>query len=144
MHHAKHAMIAGIVSICLCFPILPAPFADAGGPERPYGINDTVMLSGRIVSHRYRSRTDESRMEYFDRAYSLALEKSIDVSDAGNPARVYRNITHLELDNYHAFQKQLPEGAHVRIRGTLLTFTRRSGYYRQYFTPVKMRIIEIL
>lgn len=117
--------------------------ASSPGTRGPYAIGDTVTLTGTIISSTYLSRSDGSDREYFNDAFLLRLEKSIDITDGREPGRRYRGISHIEIEDPNGHEAHRFTGAKVRIRGILKTFSGQPGYHRQYATPIKIEILDI-
>jgi hypothetical protein len=108
-----------------------------------YKINDTITISGQIASSTYLSSSDNSGKEDFNKAYSLTLEKNIEIIDDKDSTKIYQDISHIEIEDEYQYEIYKFVGKKATIRGVLRTFNEREGFYRQYSTPIQIKIIEI-
>jgi hypothetical protein len=111
--------------------------------QSSYKLFDTVFVSGKINTSNYLSKSDNSDKEYFNVAYNLQLKNSIEIIDKTDLNKVYKNISHLEIENPYEFDVSKYQDKEIKIKGILKPFIEKPGYYRQYSTPVKIIIIEI-
>jgi hypothetical protein len=131
-------------NICIAIILISADINCSSIPEilHKYTIGDSVILTGYISSSTYLSRSGNSDKEYFNTAYILRLEKSIDINDTSNPSKKYMSIGYIEIDNPYESRIHEFRGTRVKIKGILKTFSQHPGYYRQYSTPVKIEVLE--
>jgi hypothetical protein len=108
-----------------------------------YKLYDTVFLSGIINKSNYLSKSNNSDKEYFNYAFILQLKNNIEIIDKPDLNKVYKNISHIEIENPYEFDVSKYSDKDLKIKGILKPFIERPGYYRQYSTPVKMQIVEI-
>lgn len=108
-----------------------------------YYLKDTVNLSGEIRSSRYLSRMENSDIEYFNDAYLLYLNDTIKISNTKNTNEVYEEISSIEIINPYECDIFEYEGKQVKIKGVLDVFTPHAGYYRQYSTPVFIKVSSV-
>jgi len=131
--------------LCAALSLIPAMINGKSIPlkRNKYKIGNAVILTGFISTSVYLSKTDNSKKEYFNTAYNLRLEKSINITDDRDGLKQYKNISHIEIENPFEYGMQNLKGRKVTVKGFLNTFSEHRGYYRQYSTPVKMEVIKI-
>ena len=131
--------------LCIyCLLFILSGCQSAGEMNFKYKMNDTVVLTGVVRTGTYRSCSDQSEKEYFNTSYCFYLKKSIEVTDENGAGRRYADISHVEIQDPYAHAVHQLTGSTIKIKGILKTFIRRSGYYRQYSTPIQIDVIEII
>jgi len=103
-----------------------------------------VILTGQIRRGIYLSRDSSSDIEYMNESYNLFVKEPINVTDISKDGKIYGNINHFEIINYHEFNIKTTDEHEITVRGKIGVFSPRNGYSRQYSTPVYLRITEII
>jgi hypothetical protein len=138
MNRVMAALVPLIVLVLIPAAVSSEPVEDKFKTGNP------VILTGYISTSMYMSRQDKSEKEYFNTAYILRLDRSIVIEDSGILNGLYRDIRHIEIEEPFKHGIHSLTGKKVTVRGILKTFSQRAGYYRQYSTPVKIELIEIV
>lgn len=143
LNHFKKFVLPAI-NLFFIFCLIPISAKTKAAPENGLKTGSEVIISGTIRSGIYLSRVKNSSKEYMNKSYNIYTANPIDVKDDSANGKTYRDIINVEIINPEQFGIHMKNGREITVRGILGVFNTNKGNFRQYSTPIYLKIIEII